>query len=150
MARRRATKAEGALLVLAIVVGTPIYLANKAIETAGWPVIAVVLGVCVAGWLGLKMVRQAVRAAATQRRRQDLLAKYGDAELVNRIMEKTVWQFQTAEQLRDALGEPVTTDSKVTRVKRTERWMYGQTGANRFSLRITLENGVVTGWDQKG
>jgi hypothetical protein len=31
-----------------------------------------------------------------------------------------------------------------------EVWKYEHQGANRFSLRITLENGIVTGWQRSG
>lgn len=30
-----------------------------------------------------------------------------------------------------------------------EIWKYGQTGHNRYGLRITLDDEVVTGWDRK-
>ncbi|WP_168184645.1 hypothetical protein [Oleiagrimonas sp. MCCC 1A03011] len=42
---RKSTKAEGTLIVLAIVIGLPIYLATKLLEVTGWviPIVAIVL-----------------------------------------------------------------------------------------------------------
>lgn len=69
--------------------------------------------------------------------------------IVARIMGREVWQGQSHEQLRDALGVPVDTDEKVMKKHRREIWKYHQTGVNRFGLRVTLEDGIVVGWDQK-
>lgn len=82
-------------------------------------------------------------------RRKRLMAKYGDAEIVDMIMTRTVWQGMTAEQLTDALGRPAATDRKVYKTKTSETYKYDQAGKNRFRRRITLENGVVVGWDMK-
>ncbi|WP_298017832.1 DUF2845 domain-containing protein [uncultured Castellaniella sp.] len=83
-------------------------------------------------------------------RRAYLMSKYHDPRIVDRIMSRTMWQGQTEEQLTDALGGPVDIDQKVMKNKVRETWKYRQQGANRFGLRITLENGIVVGWDQKG
>jgi len=87
--------------------------------------------------------------AEIEERRQQLLAKYGDDQIVARIMGREVWEGQSHEQLRDALGVPVDTDEKVMKKHRREIWKYHQTGVNRFGLRVTLEDGIVVGWDQK-
>jgi uncharacterized membrane protein len=57
-----------------------------------------------------------------------------------------VWQGMTNEQLIDALGNPVEVNQEVIRNKTKETWKYNQTGKNRFSNRIYLENEVVSGW----
>lgn len=85
-----------------------------------------------------------------QRRLEYLLRKYGDEDVVQLIMRREFWQGQTAEQLRDAIGDPLCTDKKVMATRRREVWKYRRTGRNRYALRITLDNGVVVGWDQKG
>jgi hypothetical protein len=36
------------------------------------------------------------------------------------------------------------------KTKRREIWKYGRMGGNRYSLRVTLEQGVVVGWEEKG
>ncbi|WP_431103063.1 DUF2845 domain-containing protein [Roseateles noduli] len=88
-------------------------------------------------------------ARNTKKRREALMAKYGDAALVQRIMNRQFWQGQTTDQLLDSLGRPVEVDEKVLKTKTKLVWKYKQTGKNRFALRITLENGQVVGWDQR-
>ena len=58
----------------------------------------------------------------TKKRREALLKKYGDAEVVNRIMQKMFWQGQTQEQLLDSLGRPLDTDERVLKTKTKETW----------------------------
>jgi hypothetical protein len=84
-----------------------------------------------------------------EQRRAALLAKYNDPNLVDKIMGRTFWQGQTQEQLLDSLGQPVDIDQKVLKTKTKETWKYNRKGKSRFGLRITVENGVVVGWDQK-
>lgn len=84
-----------------------------------------------------------------KKRREALLEKYGDAEIVQRILRKTIWQGQTQEQLLDSLGRPLDIDERVLKTKSKETWKYNQVGKNRFGLRVILENGIVVGWDQK-
>jgi hypothetical protein len=81
-------------------------------------------------------------------RRARLTQRFGD-ETCSRILEGDIWISQTEEQLREALGEPVHVDEKVMKTKKRVVWKYDQIGANRFNTRITLEDGVVTGWDRK-
>src|SRR5690349_17480831 len=88
-------------------------------------------------------------SAMSKAKRERLLAKYGDPDIVERIMDGKYWQGQTTEQLRDSLGVPEDTDEKVLKSKTREVWKYHKTGAKRFGLRITVENGLVVGWDEK-
>lgn len=89
------------------------------------------------------------KSAARKRRREALYAKYGDAEVVDKIMARMMWQGQSMEQLTDSLGNPADTDSRVMKTKHREVWKYHPAGKNRYRLRVTVENGVVVGWDQK-
>jgi hypothetical protein len=90
-----------------------------------------------------------VSAHNKRKRREALMRKYGDAEIVDRIMDHRFWQGQTTEQLMDSLGRPADIDEKVFKTKTKQTWKYSPTGKNRFALRITVENGLVVGWDQK-
>lgn len=85
----------------------------------------------------------------TKRRREILLARYGDEALVARLMAKTIWQGMTEAQLIDSWGPPVAREEKVYKTKVTETWKYNQTGRNRFKDRVFLENSIVTGWKQR-
>ncbi len=77
------------------------------------------------------------------------MAKYQDKEVVDNIMRRQFWQGQTAEQLIDAIGEPEDIDVKVLKTKKKEIWKYDHQRGNRYELRITLDNDVVVGWEQK-
>ena len=119
---------------------------------------AVLLG-CAAVFFFLHIRAQkeaaAIRAAERERQREeealrqaDLVSRFGD-ETASRILASELWVGQTEEQLREALGEPIDVDEKVMKTKKREVWKYDQVGGNRFNTRVTLENGVVTGWDRK-
>lgn len=84
-----------------------------------------------------------------RKRRKRLLEKYGDHEIVAMIMKRMFWQGQTPEQLIDSLGAPIDIDKKILKTKSKEIWKYDQRGKGRFGLRITVENGIVIGWDKK-
>ena len=155
MARRRKAedKALAALFVFALIVGVPVYIVMQVGKTVGWPVL---IGIFVALIIGYAMFRAArasakekARLAEMEERRQRLLAKYGDDQIVSRIMGHEIWQGQSHEQLRDSMGVPVGTDQKVMKKHQREVWKYHQTGVNRYGLRVTLEDGIVVGWDDK-
>ncbi len=82
-------------------------------------------------------------------KRARLMMKSKDEELIERLMEEKFWVGQTKEQLINSLGEPLDVNQKVLKTKVKEVWKYEQTGKNRYGLKITLDDGVVVGWDQK-
>lgn len=67
-------------------------------------------------------------------------------ETASLIGKKMFWRGQTAEQLTDSLGPPAAIEVKLLKTKRREIWKYGHYEANRYSTRITLDNGIVTTW----
>ncbi|WP_442845353.1 hypothetical protein [Leeuwenhoekiella sp. H156] len=78
-----------------------------------------------------------------------LMKKYKDENLVEKLMQRTYWQGQTMGQLKDSLGKPSDVQRQVLKTKTKETWKYHKTGNNRYDLKIHLENGFVTGWDEK-
>lgn len=139
---RRSSKSEGFLVLVLLVIGLPVYVASKIIESVGWIVpIVFILGV-----IALYFWHQHKKA---KNRLLYLQGKYKDEEVVRKILGRYFWQGQTQEQLIDSIGRPVAVDSKVLRSSVREVWKYNQTGKNRYNLRVTLENGRVTGWDNK-
>ena len=40
-------------------------------------------------------------------------------------------------------------DDKLLKTRKREVWKYNRTGVNRYGLRITLDNDIVTTWDHK-
>ncbi|MGB0206070.1 MAG: hypothetical protein ACPF9K_13635 [Neptuniibacter sp.] len=85
----------------------------------------------------------------TKLKKERLLEKYGDEQLVDKLMQGMFWQGQPEEQLLDSLGKPLDIDQRVMKTKTKEVWKYDETGKNRYALKITLENGEVVGWDKK-
>jgi len=64
-------------------------------------------------------------------------------------MNHRFWIGQTSDQLVESIGIPHSMDNKMLKTKKREIWKYYHRGANRFGLRITLDEDSVTGWDQK-
>ena len=89
------------------------------------------------------------RIQAEQARLAALTGKFGP-ENAARVMRGEIWQGQTAEMLVEALGKPADIDEKVLKTKTRHIYKYRPMGANRYRLRITLENGLVVGWEDKG
>lgn len=109
----------------------------------------IVIVIAVIGIVLLVRYTNKKRREEVERRRAALLAKYHDPQIVDKIMRHVFWQGQSQEQLLDSLGRPADIDQKVMKTKVKETWKYNPMGANRFGLRITIENSVVVGWDQK-
>lgn len=86
---------------------------------------------------------------AAKKRAEYLYRKYGRTEIAEAIIARKYWPGQSSGQLRDSLGEPVDTDEKVLKTKTKVIWKYHHRGGNRYGLRITVENGLVVGWDEK-
>lgn len=139
---KRMTKAEAQGIGALIVIGLPIYGAMKLGESVGWVLIVAIVALVI----GLIIFFLAVQK---KRRRDALMAKYQDEDLVRALMSRSFWQGQTAEQLVDSLGRPHSVDQKALKTKKKEVWKYNHQGGNRYGLRITLDNDQVVGWDQK-
>lgn len=139
---KRVTKAEAKLIAWAIIIGLPIYGITQLGESMGWGLLGggVIAIIALAIWY---------QTAQKRKRRDDLMAKYNDTELVDKLMERYFWQGQTSEQLLDSLGNPEDVDEKVLKTKKKEVWKYNHRGGNRYALRVTLDNDIVVGWDQK-
>jgi len=139
---RRSSKADGALLMLALVIGLPAYVATKVFQTVGIVIPIVIVAAVIAIALFLNYAKKQQRLAY-------LREKYGDETIVRRILQRSFWTGQTEEQLRDSLGAPAAIDNKLLKTMTREVWKYHPAGVNRYRLRITVENGRVAGWDQK-
>jgi hypothetical protein len=91
----------------------------------------------------------AITAYRKKKRRSYLMQKYGDENVVQKIMKRLIWQGMSQAQLMDSWGAPVTKDQKIYKSKISETYKYNQRGRNRFGSRVKLENGVVVGWELK-
>jgi hypothetical protein len=84
-----------------------------------------------------------------RKRLQYLTGKYGDPQIVDHIYNHRFWHGQTTEQLIESLGNPHGVDRKLLKTMKREIWKYNPRGVNRYGLRITLDNDIVSGWDHK-
>lgn len=102
--------------------------------------------------IGAILVAIAVNGAKSrqhQMRIKELLEKYGDESVVEKILNNNYWIGATEEMLLDSIGEPDDKDSSVMKTKTKETWKYGKKQANQYRLRIYLDNGRVTRWESK-
>jgi hypothetical protein len=136
-------KNAGASVGSIVTVLIPIVILFMIVDTVGWLTViaAVVVGIVLLIFLNSRSKKQ---------HRKALAQKYGsDLEIFERIIGGTVWMGETAEQLTDSIGYPVAVDRKILKTKIKEIWKYDHLGNNRFAMRVTLENDIVVGWDQK-
>src|SRR5437870_3805048 len=99
--------------------------------------------VVLVGIVALIFVLVAWSVAASAARRKALLAKYGDAQIVDRIMRRMIWQGMSYDQLIDSRGRPADIDEKVYKSKVVHTYKYHPDGRRSFRTRITIENGEV-------
>lgn len=101
-------------------------------------------------WIGLAIALFVAYAIyADKKKRERLIKKYGNTEIVEHIMNSEVWQGATEEHVLDSLGKPLDIDQKVLKTKTKEIWKYEEVAKNRYALKVVIENGVVVGWDKK-
>lgn len=112
-------------------------------------IIWITVGIAVAVIILIFVAQGFAAAKAEEERRTRLYAKYGRTPLAEKLIGRTVWTGEAAVELRDSLGPPLDIDQKVLKTKKKEVWKYHQTGTNRYKLKITLDNDIVVGWDQK-
>ncbi|MFU6377862.1 hypothetical protein ACM792_21985 [Metapseudomonas otitidis] len=139
---RRSTKGEGALIGVALLIGAPVLAFQKISEAGALPVVIGVLAVGAALWGAMKFASRARRVA--------YLRKKYDEDTVKRILNGTIWERMTEEQLVDCIGRPLAIDHKNLKTIDRQVWKYYRRGVNRYGLRVTIENGRVSGWDSKG
>ncbi|RZS90623.1 DUF2845 domain-containing protein [Aquimarina brevivitae] len=78
-----------------------------------------------------------------------LLKKYNDPVLVERLMKGEIWQGQTRRELLDSQGKPSDVSEQVLKTKVKRIYKFHKTAKNRYDLKVTVENGIVVGWDKK-
>lgn len=139
---RKMTKAQSKGLGLLALIALPFIGIAKLFETIGWVIPVLVVMVFAAAFFWFEHDKK-------QKRLKYLRTKYSSEDVVQKILQGNFWQGQTQEQLKDALGAPSDIDHKLMKTKTREVWKYHPRGGNRFGLRITVEDGYVTAWDQK-
>ena len=116
------------------------------LHSFGWQRVAyTLLGLC-AGVLLLRVLLGTASEYRQLRRRERLLERYGDEGVVDDLLNQVLWEGETAQQIRDSLGEPQEVDALPRQTKKKEIWKYGHEGGNRYRLRVTLDDDVVASW----
>ena len=90
----------------------------------------------------------AQKQAQDQVRRETLLLRYGDQDLVDAIMGRRVRIGMTKEHLIESWGHPHDIKETILKTKRKEEFKYNNVGVNRYLSRVFLEDGFVVGWKQ--
>jgi len=139
---KKMSKAEIQGIFWLVVIGLPIYWISQLGESVGWVPLILIVFIIIGFFVWYQVEK-------TKKRRAALMVKYQDKEIVESLMNQSFWQGQTADQLIDSLGSPEDIDQKILKTKKKEVWKYNHQGANRYGLRITLDNDSVVGWDQK-
>ncbi len=140
MSKKESDDGFGSFLVVLIGIGYFCwdYLVNFVSKNWFWILIVV---------FGLIFLVSFLKYKINERKYQRLMNKYHDDDVVSGIMGNKVWRGQTAEQLFDSWGDPEVKDIKVSKYKRIEIWKYGRINKRSFKSKVTLENGIVVGYE---
>ena len=125
------------------------WIVSKILDTVGPVVPVVVIALVIVGAVWFKYSEKQKQLENQRRRIEYLRAKYGDEAAVDCIMRRILWKGETAQQLIDSLGNPLSVDIKMMATRKREVWKYQQIGRGRYALRITLDNDVVIEIDHK-
>jgi hypothetical protein len=114
------------------------------------PVVTVVaFALLLIGGVVAAFIKSQKQSQEEDERTKRIYTKYGHTELGDRLAKRVMWTGETTEQLRDSFGPPLDIDEKVLKTKKREVWKYFRKGQNRYGLRVTIESGIVVGWDEK-
>jgi hypothetical protein len=126
---------QSLLIALGIVLGAALFL------WMGWSAARSII--FNTRWYQKKLYRQ-----LQQERRTRLLASF-DHGTVDRILAGEFWVGQSEKALLESLGEPEGKNEKRGKTGVLEEWLYQPLSPQRFALKVTLEDGLVTHTDKK-
>lgn len=153
MAKRKLFKVEPQTVGKLLLVCVAFLLAIKLLEGFGGALLFFLLLFVVAVPAGFFLfVRYKKREKTSQEiaeRFARLHTKYRDEAIVQRILSGQPWQGETAAQLFDSLGMPAAVDNNLLKTRKRDIWKYYPNGANRYRLRVTLDDDIVASWEQK-
>ena len=95
---KRMLKAEAQLMTWVIIIGLPIYGITQLGESVGWELLIILV-------LAIIVLAIFYKFAQKKKRKKQLMKKYQDKKLVNKLMKCLFWQGQTSEQLMDSIGQ---------------------------------------------
>lgn len=86
-------------------------------------------------------------AAAKQAQWDDLCRRFGP-EIAARLVRQELWRGETLEMLIHSFGRPEAVDEEALKTKTKHVLKWGHLGGYRYTMRVTLENDVVVGWER--
>jgi Flp pilus assembly protein TadB len=89
------------------------------------------------------------RAIKKKKRLRYLEQKYVNKKKVEKIINREIWQGETADQLIDSIGNPEVVDDKNLKTQKKAVWKYGRRGSKGYNLIVNLEKGIVVNWEGK-
>lgn len=87
-------------------------------------------------------------AEAHRQHVEGLVRRFGPAS-AERIMRREIWVGMSAAELMESRGRPADVDEKVLKTKTKHVFKYEHQGGAKYGLRVTLDDGIVVGWDDK-
>lgn len=93
-------------------------------------------------------MHDAAEELAVVLRRSELEEKYGSADIADAILSEQLWIGQKKEMLIDAFGDPDHVESHVTSKRSKEILSFQQDDNGNYLLKVSLNNGIVSGWDK--
>lgn len=86
--------------------------------------------------------------AANEARWNSLCQRFGP-DGAHRIWTQTLWVGAPSDAVSAMFGPPIDVDERVMKTRRTLTLKYFPKGADRYGLRVFVEDGVVAGWEDK-
>jgi Flp pilus assembly protein TadB len=136
------TKTQKEVLATLVFVALIITAVIKFFQNVGLLPLIVVIGACVAAFF-------LYRAIKRKKRLRYLEQKYVNKKKVEKIVNREIWQGETADQLIDSIGKPDVVDDKNLKTQKRAVWKYGRRGSKSYSLIVNLEKGMVVSWEGK-
>lgn len=155
MARKQDSSGCAIIIIAVILMGVIAATFKKIASNPGLMIVLTMLSI-VGFYIYIRfnqMKKEEQKAAMIKAREERivyLMSKYHDQLSVDRIMAKELWQGMTADQVKDSIGTPAAIDQELLKTKRRDTWKYYPQGANRYNLKLVVENDVLVGWDKKG
>ena len=87
-----------------------------------------------------------VSISTDDERTRHIREKYGRTDIAKKLIRKTIWAGETADQLRDSFEAPVSVKRSPFHTSGSEVWEYLGKGAELPDLHVTLKDGLVIGW----
>jgi Protein of unknown function (DUF4236) len=105
--------------------------------------VALVFPLVLRAWSARQAARQ--NEAAFSVYLQGLIDRFGE-DAARQMVDGDPWQGATQDMVRVMYGAPDDVSTEVYKTRTSETWKYVPIAKNRYTLRITFENGVCVGW----